>query len=123
MRRFSLLALICLSTPAAAQDSGLAFFQTGNDLHADCSSITPSDRRFCEGYAMGAFDGMVAATDLNGITIISPPKKVTGRQVTDIVTQYLREHPEHRHFPAGALVYIAIREVWPAAAEAAPQKP
>ncbi len=52
--------------------------------------------------SMGPGGGLAAGPILT-------PSGVTVGQMTDIVVQYLKAHPEQRHFVASDLVYIALK--------------
>jgi hypothetical protein len=82
---------------------------TGNDLLGLCES-SPD---FCLGYAAGVMAGM--ATGKLGVCL--PTFALTPPQVQDVITKFLREHPEHRHEDAMALTAFAIHTAWPDACE------
>jgi len=41
------------------------------------------------------------------------PKNIIAKQLVDIVTQYLKEHPADRHYTAASEVYVAITNAFP----------
>lgn len=93
------LALLVPSLAAAGQD--------GNGLHDDCSSPRGSyDEAVCFGYSVGV------AESLNGDDFCIPKGAKAG-QAQDVVTKYLRDHPETRHQPAIDLVVKALKAAFP----------
>jgi hypothetical protein len=90
--------------------SGSAFaaaFLTGNDLFTDCSATETIGSVICHGYVVGAADAFA------GADLICIPKNVSQGQVADIVTKFLRDHPESRHYSASSEVLQALMEAFP----------
>lgn len=85
-----------------------AAFQDGNKLYEACQE-RPKD--FCLGYVMGITDVMQTGT-VNGFKACMPTN-VTGNQVVDIVTAYLRKNPANRHYDAPGIVAIALGAAFP----------
>ena len=93
------LALSCFTVGRAA-----AGFVDGNKLFSDCEGQSgggDSAWGVCVGYVMGAADASETICLPNGVTV---------GQVRDVVTMYLRNHPERRHYAASSLVETALKE-------------
>ena len=101
MRRAILVAvgLCCLSQAAAAGT------YDGNLLHQACEG--KSDTPLCDGYMLGIVDVLLKGR------VFCPPPDVTPRQFIDIGKDYLRDHPERRHYAAASLVISALKEKFP----------
>lgn len=91
------------SQPAAAK------WVTGNSLHEGCGN----DAKSVQEYVMGAMDGHEFAAGYFDTELYCLPKGVTPVQAADIVCKYLDGNPEHRDLSAGALVAVALKDVWP----------
>lgn len=107
LRTFLLAGLITLSAiPFSAAN---AEFMKGNKLYETC---TTSQVGACLGYIMGTTDTL----SLNKIANKKEsciPNGVTGRQLTDIVIEYLTKNPNIRHLPASLLVEWAVSDAFP----------
>lgn len=104
----TLLTVILMCLPLAA----LADFRSGNGLLEDCQ--TPEgmpSRLVCSSYILTIVD-VLRYDDVVGIRSCVPTQATT-QQVTDVVTQYLQQHPELRHYGAVALVARALSESFP----------
>lgn len=111
MRQMLLAVALVLTVHPA-----LAGYWTGNRLFEGCSDGSAAT------YVMGAIDidtwETVAFDKETGMPIdtlefICIPAGSTGQQATDIVCNYLTDHPENRHDDAPALIRSAIGEKWP----------
>jgi hypothetical protein len=107
----SLIALAIVSTPAQAQNP-VSIFRTGNDLHTSCGTdlndaLGLLEAGLCRGYIQGAIDSY-----MNFLAETGQPSclatGVTGVQVRDLVTAYLRDNPGQRHDTASNMVVRAI---------------
>lgn len=78
-------------------------FQTGNDLYVACAQ---ADKTWCYAYLAGLADGF--AFEENATPLICIPPHADTRQLADIVVEFLRTHPERRHYQAGSLVWGAL---------------
>jgi hypothetical protein len=109
----AVVAVALLTGSAAAEEKQVNGFLDGNDLLTWCSE---SRTARCGAYDLGVADAMeLSRTDggnLAGFRASIPPP-VTSKQVEDIVTQFLREHPESRHLSAAGLVAKALAEAFP----------
>ena len=47
------------------------------------------------------------------LPIFCIPAGVTNRQITEVVSKYLKDHPEKLHLNASDLVIDAIQTAWP----------
>ncbi len=111
MRQMLLAVALVLTVHPA-----LAGYWTGNRLFEGCSDGSAAT------YVMGAIDidtwETVAFDKETGMPIdtlefICIPAGSTGQQATDIVCNYLTDHPENRHDDAPSLIRSAIGEKWP----------
>lgn len=95
---FLFIAAVLLLTPAA---HGGAF--DGNELQEECNQSAT----FCQGYVAGVFDAE------SFFPTLCVPDEASYGQLVDVVTQWLRDHPERRHESAVRLVVQAINEKFP----------
>lgn len=87
---------------------------TGNELLRTCTETTPPHRiLICLSYVDGVSDGFTIAQNSIPRPYICIPSGVTLRQKVDVVTAYLRAHPESRHQPASFLTLQAMQQAWP----------
>jgi hypothetical protein len=87
-------------------------FKDGNSLYDHCSHANASmEKTDCLGYITGVSD---VFAELN-VEKVCFPKGVIARQVTDVVTNYLRDHPAERHYSAVAEIYRALARAFPCA--------
>jgi len=105
--KLSLVSMALMSMPYTA----FADFFTGNQLHEVCRSAAPYSEAICSGYVVGIADVM-ASDRLNGFTACLPTT-VTVRQISDVVSTYLQQHPEMRHYSASSIVAYALSESFP----------
>ena len=80
-------------------------FYSGNDLYRYCSAgIGVAIENLCNAYIVGAVDVMMATG------YVCLPKDFIAKQVVDIVINYLRAHPEKRHYTAASEISAALRD-------------
>jgi Rap1a immunity proteins len=117
MRRAILVAvaLSCFACLPAGQQAH-AYFYDGNRLFNNCQEgDTPEATTrliswgFCTGYIMGAVDAVLGA----GFHKVCIPNGVAQKQMRDVVTSWLDDHPEKRHLSAEFLVIEALKEKFP----------
>ncbi|WP_139816213.1 Rap1a/Tai family immunity protein [Planktotalea arctica] len=122
------LAAILLSPPSplTAQNA------SGNEIFAACSSEKIFEQTFCLGHIIGSWEGItlgaslvqMQASDGNGTAQeatefarkaldICFPDNLANKQVTDIVMNYMRTHPQSRHHSARMLVWLSMGEAFP----------
>lgn len=91
-------------------------FETGNTLNSSCSVTTGQYRAFhrgvCLGYSVAIADLMGQGISIAGHRACIPLGVSTG-QVRDVVTKWLRENPQHRHYPATWTVAQALAKAFP----------
>lgn len=80
-----------------------AYFDTGNALLTMCQGTTPFEVGSCLGTIVGHYDMMMT----QGYSCGNETTK-NKQQLRDIVVKYLRDNPEDRNSPAGALSYLAF---------------
>ena len=104
----SLFAVMTLAAAVAlpqAPAHAIGAFDTGNQMLAKCDAPKGSLER---GYCMGS---AAAVTDMmESIGINCNFAKTTVGQITDVVVQYLRNHPEDRHYTFVSLAQTALKE-------------
>ena len=83
--------------------SGNKLYENAIKYERDISSI---DSGVYIGYVFGVFDSYDKI-------LFCSPYNVTGRQVFDIVFQYLKNHPEERNEAGNILILKALKEIWP----------
>lgn len=102
------LLLVVAGVSEAATET---YFWDGNALAEDLrkSEQTPNAAYYegrYTGYVMGVADPLVSFS-------WCPPASVTQRQVTSIVSKYLKANPQNWHMPAYYLVLNAVNEAFP----------
>jgi hypothetical protein len=108
--RVSYIVMLALSM-IACLPSASADWQSGTTLLEHCVG---QRILFCHGYIEGIIDmEMFVKNNLNLKGDFCIPKNVTAKQLVDIVTQYLNEHPVERRYTAASEVYIAITSAFP----------
>ena len=100
---------IALMAGSAGAEERVAGFITDEALLTMCDSVDGEDR--CTGYIAGVADALALAQrygkSIAGWRACIPPS-VAGRQMRDIVTQALSEHPEQRRIAAVGVVAGAL---------------
>ena len=102
---------LAISQPVYAQNK-LTIFKTGNDLFASCGNDLNAPTGLiefgsCTGYIQAAVDSYLTyRAETNQPSCLATG--VTGTQVRDLVTAYLRDNPSERHRTAAVLVIQAI---------------
>jgi hypothetical protein len=109
--------LIVLGVPATSMaEAMIKASLNGNTLYATCTG-NDSDRQFCLGYVLGISDAMESYQSGTGVNFggskACVPVGVVFEQQRDVVTNWLREHPEARHYGAPGLVKKALSEGFP----------
>lgn len=105
MRR-AILVAVALSCFVMGKATAAAY--DGNKLFEFCEKTDDVSFGFCFGYVSGVVD----ATFDEGHYCWSAPG-VKSQQLKDVVTLWLRDHPEKRHLPADELVATALKEKFP----------
>ena len=86
-------------------------FVSGNELWANCQDS--NKLQLCYGYILGAAQTYSITRPMKSQPIFCISPEVQNQQVLDIVTTYLREHPEKRQWPGPTLVIFALGEKFP----------
>ncbi|WP_420882782.1 Rap1a/Tai family immunity protein [Sulfitobacter dubius] len=125
MKKLTII-LALLAAPAAAQN-----MSSGNQLHEQCTGKGEMVGGLCVGYILGAWEGLIigaVVTDMQRGTAKTPNDQanhtrarlgicttdsVLRDQIVDIVTQYLKNNPATRHFPAAGIVHAAMQDAFP----------
>ena len=99
--------------PASGFAEEFPSFVSGNRLLETCAPVqTPT----CHAYVDGVVDALqstFSAVHMQQHALFCLPQGVTTRQLTDIATNYLRDHPEQRHTLAAANVALALANAFP----------
>jgi len=106
MLRLSLVLMLLFASPVQAG------FDTGNTLYAECTKENPVAAGYCMGYVGGVADVMSDGTPISGWKACVP-KNVTIAQIKDIVTRWLANTPQDRHYSADSLVAAALEKAFP----------
>jgi hypothetical protein len=106
--------LACLPASARAVTTGTA--GTGNELWSLCTDtqggVHGSGYWICLGYVQGIADAVDTPNGLSGWRACRPEGATRG-QLQDVVTRWLDQHPEQRHYSAATLVAKALAEAFP----------
>jgi hypothetical protein len=106
------LTMACLPRASEGADG---VWRDGNQLLDACTDQTDQGNiLFCYGYIQGIIDMswyMTGYLKLTGDFCI--PQEITARQLSDIVTKYLRGNPSTRHYRASLLVHSALFQAFP----------
>ena len=101
------MAGLLLVTPAMADEWSF----TGNQLYESCHESRYDCATFAAGVMAGMFIGKM--NTLAARQVCLPNQTLTFGQLSNVITKYLRNHPEQRHEPAFLLVGLAISDAWP----------
>lgn len=111
MLRWALVVAVALFMPMSAfsQNAGpTTSFKNGIQLYQSCTATSePEKTSFCIGYVMGVSDS------LQSLHLTCAPQEATGRQVTDLVVNYLRDHADARQYVAAQEVTLALVKAFP----------
>jgi len=113
LRVLVLAAGILCPASGFAEEFQFPTFLSGNKLLEAC---TPVQLPFCYGYVEGVADALqstFSALHMQQHALFCLPQGVTSRQLVDIATNYLRDHPEQRHTVASANVALALANAFP----------
>ena len=118
MRRAMLVAVALLSCLAVGGEADAEGFFSGNELWDECRN--PDKLVFCYGYIIGVTDalGMEQIVLKEVFHYTEKPlfcfgTGVRAEQAVDVVTAYLRDHPESRNLSPPTLVMDALKEKFP----------
>ena len=101
-----LITLYPLTALSQALTSGT--FVNGNQLFSKCDDDGDTPNGIgCLHYIAGVADTLLMHKE------ICAPNGVTVRQLADIVTKYLRDNPEVRHFTAASDTTVALARAFP----------
>jgi hypothetical protein len=98
----------------AAPSISHATFLDGNQLYEICGGTTKVNEASCLAYIDGTTDTLEAMRWGENKPPDCLPAGSTGKQVRDVVMQYLSSHPQDRAKPAAPLVLMAVFTAWPA---------
>ena len=102
--------VVLLAAALALCGSAQAQFLNGNQLLHQCDNYPAS----AVGYILGAVDTIQLSQD-NGFVLATVCIRhgATGRQLSDIVCQFIRSNPTFRDFNAASLVSLSLSQSFP----------
>lgn len=113
IKRFgAAVVVVALMSGASPSSYAAVTFETGNTIFQNCQEPDGAFLKIvCGAYIIGIAD----ALDGNSIDLWTAclPEHVLRGQVIDIAVEWLRAHPEARHFQAAGLVARALSEAYP----------
>jgi hypothetical protein len=103
-----LAALICFVTFNLNAYAGTTFV-TGNELYQDLKD------NYGKLYSLGYITGIADVGNDNSIYEFKfcIPTHATQGQLSDIVSKWLEQNPERRHYSASSLIALAFQEAFP----------
>ena len=113
-----LLTVIALnarsSAPTIPSESGNAFLQGCDGASSDSDSgLSPMRKGFCVGYIQGVVNGYDLAQTTYKLRDFCEPANAQNGQVFEVVTNFVKGHPEVRHWQTRELVARAMIEAFP----------
>jgi len=112
LRVLVLAAGVLCPASGSAQDQFPAFV-TGSRLLEICTPVqTPSCYAYVEG-VVDALQSTFSALRMQQHALFCLPEGVTSRQLVDVGTNHLRDHPEQRHYVASANIGLALANAFP----------
>ena len=109
--RLLLVSAIAIPMPlhqARAAPNASYSFENGNALLQDCGTNVMK----CLGYVQAVIDTLASGNVINGYHACIPGN-LSGQQVMDIASQYLRNAPQDRHRGASGLAADAFSKAFP----------
>ena len=97
--------VLALSQPPLETTTTALF--DGNRVYELCSSQELLKKQYCLAYIAGLTDAF------NWDRFICSPEHTTEGQVRDVVSNFLHDHPETRHYSAPSLAREALRQAFP----------
>lgn len=107
----ALLAVLATSTLATSTQA--AAFVDGNILIELCTTSGEWAAHSCASYIVGVLDAQEDSIQSGGVRAICLPDGVKSKQLSLVVSKYLKEHPENLHFRASSLVSEALFVAFP----------
>ncbi len=107
------VAFLTVATAAAAPAHAELVFTNGRDFREMCANHSLALM-----YVTGVADGWAGRAATEGIapvqTFCAPPHTtVTMGQATEVACKYAADHPEFLHYPAAAMVMVALQKAFP----------
>jgi len=103
----------CLACWSSFTNAGELKFLNGSKLNTYCTSASPVDKRYCEGYIAGAADAFSSAFDMQGIKFFCLPYGASDSQLRLVVAKHLKDNPTALHYSADTLIATALRNGFP----------
>lgn len=124
--RWLLLALLGASATFGAPASAAGYFISGNALLRHCmasleTQAGQASQMFCTAYVQGVVDSEAwfgpELKNVGKTSGVCAPERAEAGQAVEIVTAYLRGHPEERASNASTVVVAALFAAWPCRAD------
>lgn len=113
-RYIAAILSVLWSGSVSAHENGPSIFN-GNQLFEFCDGSEQSQwPNYCGGYIVGVVDGLFVPDGgwaRNNICI--PVGGASTHQIIDVVRNYLRAHPEVRHYTAASIISVAVKQAFP----------
>jgi Rap1a immunity proteins len=106
MGRYVCVAALSLLGLAVCAEYGHCSPVDGNRLYEAC---TGGDVAFCSGYIAGALDN----EDRYFVRADCAPEDAKLSELVDVVSAWLRDHPDKRHLPASVAVADSLKAKFP----------
>jgi hypothetical protein len=106
MRLRTLVLAAGLPCPASGFSQEVPGFASGNSLSASV---------YCHAYIQGASDAVQTTARALHMEYgpFCLPREIQAGQITDVVINYLRTHPEEQHYSAADEVSLALMTTFP----------
>jgi hypothetical protein len=90
-------------------------FYTTMSVYAMCTSESGEDRRACDAYVCGAFDGFAADAIVNRhkTYAICPPRATSCHRLSQVFTDYVEKHPVKTETQAAGTVGFSLQQAFP----------
>jgi hypothetical protein len=110
VRMFRALVVGLALTALSASANAYGGFETGASLLAHYEFPSPE---VCLSYVAGISDAMYSGRDSIGGWRACVPTGTPNSEITTVVIQELRRHPERQHYLASGLVAYALNQAFP----------
>ena len=108
--------LVSLFWPVTAFAAAGDTFFTADMLHRHCNQSSES----CTSYIAGVVDTLIAAGAAQKVPRICLHERTDLGQAVDVISNYLRAHPEKRHLNAASIATIALKQSFPCSSHRRP---
>ena len=106
-----ILAVLLALAQANPTPQSAGSYLNGNELYDQCQR---PESTLCLAYVMGIYDGHLdAVAQDRARRMVCLTGSVEAQQLKDVVTRYLRDHPETRHATAASIALYALGQAFP----------